>query len=90
MNFQYGTSFASASPEAYERLLHDVMLGDQTLFMRGDEVEAAWSIMTPILEAWDHTPVGSLPTYAAGTWGPVEALALLAADGRQWRSLQYA
>jgi glucose-6-phosphate 1-dehydrogenase len=85
MNFHYGTSFTSSSPEAYERLLRDVMLGDQTLFMRGDEVEAAWGLMTPILEYWDSELLRSLPTYAAGTWGPAEALALLAADGRQWR-----
>lgn len=85
MDFRYGTSFTASSPEAYERLLHDVMLGDQTLFMRGDEVEAAWGLMTPILTQWDRAYRSPLPTYAAGTWGPAEAQALLAADGRQWR-----
>jgi glucose-6-phosphate 1-dehydrogenase len=85
MDFHYGTSFGGPSPEAYERLLHDVMLGDQTLFMRADEVEAAWGLMTPLLEHWEAHKVEALPTYAAGTWGPPEADALLAADGYQWR-----
>jgi glucose-6-phosphate 1-dehydrogenase len=85
MDFHYGTSFGGSSPEAYERLLYDVMLGDQTLFMRADEVEAAWGLMTPLLEHWEAHKVEALPTYAAGTWGPREAEALLAADGYQWR-----
>jgi glucose-6-phosphate 1-dehydrogenase len=85
MDFHYGTSFGGPSPEAYERLLYDVMLGDQTLFMRADEVEAAWSLMTPILERWATHKVDQLPIYAAGTWGPPEAETLLAADGYQWR-----
>jgi glucose-6-phosphate 1-dehydrogenase len=85
MDFHYGTSFTSSSPEAYERLLRDVMLGDQTLFMRGDEVEAAWGLMTPLLESWDSECVSLLPTYAAGTWGPAAAQTLLTMDGRQWR-----
>jgi glucose-6-phosphate 1-dehydrogenase len=85
MDFHYGTSFGAASPEAYERLLRDVMFGDQTLFMRGDEVEAAWGLMTPILEHWENRKVRAIPTYHAGTWGPREADALLAADGYLWR-----
>jgi glucose-6-phosphate 1-dehydrogenase len=85
MDFHYGTSFGGSSPEAYERLLYDVMLGDQTLFMRADEVEAAWGLMTPLLEHWEAHKVEALPTYAAGTWGPQAAEALLAADGYQWR-----
>jgi glucose-6-phosphate 1-dehydrogenase len=85
MDFHYGTSFGGASPEAYERLLYDVMLGDQTLFMRADEVEAAWGLMTPLLEHWEAHQVEALPTYAAGTWGPPQAATLLAADGYQWR-----
>jgi glucose-6-phosphate 1-dehydrogenase len=85
MDFHYGTSFGSASPEAYERLLRDVMLGDQTLFMRGDEVEAAWGLITAIIEHWDGRKVRAIPTYPAGTWGPREADALLAADGYLWR-----
>jgi glucose-6-phosphate 1-dehydrogenase len=85
MDFQYGTSFGVPSPEGYERLLHDVMLGDQTLFMRSDEVEAAWKLMTPILEHWADRNVSELPTYPAGSWGPREADALLANDGFCWR-----
>ncbi len=85
MDFHYGTSFGATSPEAYERLLRDVMLADQTLFMRGDEVEAAWGLMTPILQYWQARPVSTIPTYPAGAWGPAEADALLAADGYQWR-----
>jgi glucose-6-phosphate 1-dehydrogenase len=85
MDFHYGTSFGAPSPEGYERLLHDVMLGDQTLFMRGDEVEAAWKLMTPILEHWAACNVSELPAYTAGSWGPREADALLAADGFCWR-----
>ena len=85
MDFHYGTSFGATSPEAYERLLRDVMLGDQTLFMRGDEIEAAWGLMTPILEHWEGRKVRTLPTYQAGTWGPREADALLASDGYLWR-----
>ncbi|GIX46961.1 MAG: glucose-6-phosphate 1-dehydrogenase [Candidatus Tectimicrobiota bacterium] len=87
MEFQYGTSFEAPSPEAYERLLRDVMIGDQTLFMRGDEVEAAWSLVTPILEYWDTHKDTPLHFYPAGTWGPAAAEALLANDGRRWRHL---
>jgi glucose-6-phosphate 1-dehydrogenase len=85
MDFHYGTSFGVPSPEGYEHLLNDVMLGDQTLFMRSDEVEAAWKLMTPILEHWAAHKVSELPTYAAGSWGPREADALLANDGFYWR-----
>jgi glucose-6-phosphate 1-dehydrogenase len=85
MDFHYGTSFGASSPEAYERLLRDVMSGDQTLFMRGDEVEAAWGLITPILEHWEGRKVRTIPTYPAGTWGPREADALLATDGYLWR-----
>ena len=85
MDFHYGTSFGATSPEAYERLLRDVMSGDQTLFMRGDEVEAAWGLITPILEHWEAHKGSAIPTYAAGTCGPPEADALLATDGHQWR-----
>jgi glucose-6-phosphate 1-dehydrogenase len=86
MDFRYGTSFASPPPEAYERLLLDVMLGDPTLFTRTDEVDSAWQFITPILDAWDAT--GTEPaTYPAGTWGPEEADRLLAEDGARWRRL---
>jgi glucose-6-phosphate 1-dehydrogenase len=84
MEFLYGTSFMSQSPEAYERLIMDTMRGDATLFARDDEVEAAWGICDPILEAWSKAP-GPLPTYPAGSQGPKEADELIAPD--TWRPL---
>ncbi|HYM22990.1 MAG TPA: hypothetical protein VEU08_07270, partial [Vicinamibacterales bacterium] len=89
MDFQYGSTFGGSSPEAYERLLLDVMAGDQTLFMRRDAVEAAWRWVMPILDHWS-APSGSadrIPTYAAGDWGPPEADRLIQASGRSWRPL---
>jgi glucose-6-phosphate 1-dehydrogenase len=86
MAVRYGTSFAAPPPEAYERLLLDVMLGDPTLFTRTDEVDSAWQFITPILDAWDS--LGTEPeTYPAGSWGPEAADALLARDGARWRRL---
>lgn len=85
MDFLYEAAFASETPEAYERLLLDALLGDSTLFTRRDEVEAAWSLVTSILEAWDAEPFAALPSYEAGTWGPREAADLLERDGRRWR-----
>jgi glucose-6-phosphate 1-dehydrogenase len=64
-----------------------VMAGDPTLFMRRDQVEAAWKFVMPILEAWADTRVRSLPEYRAGTWGPAEADKLIELDGREWRTL---
>jgi len=90
MDFQYGSTFGGSSPEAYERLLLDVMAGDQTLFMRRDAVEAAWRWVMPILDRWSASAVGApdrMPTYAAGEWGPPEADRLIAATGRTWRAL---
>jgi glucose-6-phosphate 1-dehydrogenase len=85
MEFLYGTAFLSQSPEAYERLIMDAMRGDATLFTRDDEVEAQWRVIDPILEAWskDEAP---LCTYPAGSAGPEEANALLAA-GQRWRTI---
>ncbi len=86
MDFRYGTSFAAPPPEAYERLLLDVMLGDPTLFTRTDEVDSAWRFVTPILDAWHQ--LGTEPaSYPAGSWGPEAADALLARDGARWRRL---
>jgi glucose-6-phosphate 1-dehydrogenase len=85
MEFLYGTSFMSQSPEAYERLILDTMRGDATLFARNDEVEEAWRICDPILEAWKHLP-GPLPQYPAGTAGPGEADDLMV-GGAHWRPL---
>ncbi len=87
MDFHYGTSFGKASPEAYERLLLDAMSGDATLFARRDEVEEAWEFIDGIQRAWAAEEASPLCSYAAGTWGPAEADALLAADGRLWRRL---
>ena len=85
MEYRYGTSFVSQSPEAYERLLLDAMRGDATLFTRNDEVDAQWTIIDPVLQAWqrDEVPMSSYP---AGSDGPVEAQALLG-GGREWRPL---
>src|SRR5262249_19841892 len=85
MDFQYSATFGSASPEAYERLLLDVMAGDQTLFMRRDAVEASWRWITPILERWAGAEA-PLATYPAGDWGPPEADRLVQSAGRRWRN----
>ncbi len=85
MEFLYGTSFLSQSPEAYERLLTDVMRGDPTLFTRNDEVEGQWRICDPIVKKWEATP-GPLPKYEAGSQGPAEAEALLR-PGDCWRAI---
>jgi len=87
MEFDYGTSFGVEEPTAYERLLLDAMVGDRTLFARRDEVEKAWALVMPILEAWDaHRPT-DFPNYEAGSWGPPAARALIERDGRRWRRL---
>jgi glucose-6-phosphate 1-dehydrogenase len=85
MEFLYGTSFMSQSPEAYERLILDAMRGDATLFTRNDEVEAQWDICDPIVTKWEATP-GPLPQYEAGSQGPEEANRLLL-DGHRWRAI---
>jgi glucose-6-phosphate 1-dehydrogenase len=86
MNFQYDRAFGHPSPEAYERLLLDVIAGDATLFMRRDSVEASWRWIGSILARWGECSDAPLPTYAAGRWGPAEADRLIAATGRQWRN----
>jgi glucose-6-phosphate 1-dehydrogenase len=87
MEFNYSSSFGGTTPEAYERLILDVMAGDPTLFMRRDAVETAWRFVMPILEHWEHERVLNLPEYQCGTWGPIEADRLIEADGRLWRTL---
>lgn len=86
MDFHYGTSFGKTSPEAYERLLLDAMVGDSTLFARRDEVEEAWKFIDTIRAGWDESSE-SLCEYSAGSWGPPEADALLAKHGIAWRRL---
>ncbi len=84
MTFNYSDTYKSEPPEAYETLLLDVMFGDASLFMRADQVEAAWNLLEPILEVWSASYPPDFPDYAAGTWGPEEAEALIARDGHNW------
>ena len=87
MDFTYGSAFSVDSPDAYETLLLDVMLGDASLFTRADEVEAAWGIVTPIIDGWLDGPAPDFPNYAAGTWGPAAADQLIERAGRRWRRI---
>jgi len=86
MEFHYRDSFHRDSmPEAYERLLLDVLLGDASLFIRSDNIEVAWKIIDPILEGWEDAKQAlPLAHYTRGTWGPAEADEMLDIDGRQW------
>jgi glucose-6-phosphate 1-dehydrogenase len=84
MDFNYGSSFGERSPSAYETLLLDAIVGDATLYTRQDMVEASWSVVQPILDYWS-TRKFTFPNYAAGTWGPPEADAMLARRGHVWR-----
>jgi glucose-6-phosphate 1-dehydrogenase len=86
MEFHYGTSFVSQSPEAYERLILDAMRGDATLFTRNDEIEALWGIVDPILTAWHEDTTSEIPQYEPGSQGPEEANQLLD-EGHTWRRL---
>ncbi len=85
MHFHYATTFGSNTPEAYERLILDAMIGDSTLFIRGDETEASWGLMSPVLDAWNQLGERGLETYAAGSWGPLAADRMLWEHGHQWR-----
>jgi glucose-6-phosphate 1-dehydrogenase len=84
MSFDYAETFGSEPPEAYERLLHDAIIGDSTLFTRRDESETAWAIVDPILEAWKDAPAPF--SYEPGSWGPEEAKEFMARDGRLWHT----
>jgi glucose-6-phosphate 1-dehydrogenase len=84
MNFDYEDYFGNTPSTGYERLLHDCMMGDATLFQRADQVEAAWSVVAPIQSAWNAAAAPAFPNYKAGSWGPQEADELLARDGREW------
>jgi len=85
MDFSYGSTLNELPFSAYETVLVDAMEGDMTLFKRGDQVEEAWRIMQPVLDAWAPAPARSLPIYEAGTWGPEAADTLVAQEGHMWR-----
>ena len=85
MDMRYGTTFGGESPDGYQRLLLDALLGDATLFARYDWVEASWRLITPVLDCWKQTPPEGFPNYEAGSWGPNESRELLRRDGRRWR-----
>ncbi|MDZ7954875.1 glucose-6-phosphate dehydrogenase [Nostoc sp. DedQUE09] len=88
MDFSYGSFGIQATSDAYDRLFLDCMMGDQTLFTRADEVEAAWQVVTPALSVWDApADANTIPQYEAGTWEPTEAEFLINQDGRRWRRL---
>jgi len=84
MDFNYGTSFGTRTPTAYETLLLDALVGDATLYTRQDMVEASWDVVQPVLDVWSATKF-ELPNYAAGTWGPAASDEMLAARGHVWR-----
>ncbi|HTV60220.1 MAG TPA: glucose-6-phosphate dehydrogenase [Verrucomicrobiae bacterium] len=84
MDFQYSDYFGSTPSTGYETLLYDCMQGDPTLFQRADMVEAAWTVVQPILDVWNALPPREFPNYAAGSWGPQQAEDLLRRDGRDW------
>lgn len=84
MDFQYGSYFGAAPPEAYERLICDAIAGDKTLFARDDEVLKSWELLTPILKHWQNNPPKDFPNYEAGSWGPKEATDLLNRNGKTW------
>src|SRR5437588_5589824 len=84
MNFSYASAFGIESPEAYERLLADCMVGDSTLFIRRDETEMSWCVVDSITNGWKNMPATSVTTYPAGTWGPKETDELIERDGRAW------
>jgi len=87
MDFTYGSAFSVDSPDAYETLILDALQGDASLFTRADEVEEAWGIVDPIVDAWADAPAPDFPNYEAGSWGPAAADDLLAREGRRWRRI---
>ena len=88
MDFAYADYFGVTSSTGYERLLHDCMIGDATLFQRADMVEAGWSIVNPVLDVWKALPPRNFPNYPADTWGPKESDELMERDGRRWRNFE--
>jgi len=84
LSFRFDEAFSNSLPDAYERLLLDVLAGDQSLFARSDEVELSWGIIDPIHQAWQATGLPELATYERGSWGPKEAGKWIWQDGRDW------
>jgi len=84
MQFRYSEAFKTATPDAYETLLLDIIRGDATLFMRADQVECAWSLVAPVLEAWESPSTADIPEYPAGSWGPKAAELMIAREGHVW------
>jgi len=87
MEFDYARDFGPSHSTGYERLLHDCMIGDATLFQRADMVEAGWNVIQPVLDVWSSLKPELFPNYAAGSWGSAEADELLSRDGRVWRTI---
>jgi glucose-6-phosphate 1-dehydrogenase len=88
MDFKYQDYFGTQPSTGYERLLHDCMIGDATLFQRADMVVAGWCVVSPLLDVWKALPPRNFPNYPAGTWGPKESDELLERDGRRWRNFE--
>jgi glucose-6-phosphate 1-dehydrogenase len=88
MNFNYSDYFGTDPNTGYEVLLYDGLMGDQTLYQRADMVEAGWAAVDPVLDVWKALPPKTFPNYAAGSWGPDEAIELIARDGRSWRKIE--
>jgi len=88
MNFKYADYFGTQPSTGYERLLHDCMIGDATLFQRADMVEAGWCVVSPVLDVWKALPPRHFPNYPAGSWGPKDSDELMERDGRHWRNFE--
>jgi glucose-6-phosphate 1-dehydrogenase len=88
MKFDYEQAFGTLPKTGYESLIYDAMMGDRTLFQRADQIEAQWEVIEPILKSWKNSQTPRFPNYQQGSWGPQEAQALLARDGRYWRELE--
>jgi glucose-6-phosphate 1-dehydrogenase len=86
MDFNYSDHFGDQNETGYERLLFDVMIGDQTLFQRADMVETSWAVVDSVLDAWSSGSANDFPNYPAGTWGPKASDELIQNDGRSWRN----
>ena len=86
MDFNYHEHFGDRISTGYERLLYDCMIGDATLFQRADMIEAAWGVVTPVIDVWNAIPPRDFPNYAAGSWGPRESDEMVAVDGRVWKN----